>query len=155
MRQTPHSKEENKMKTAKSEPILELLVQTSQEGIVELDGEAGHVRMIPFSGTVNGPLFQGRIEPCGVDTQVTNPAGVRHMSARYMLTGTDFSGEACHIYIENNAWFTDGARPRPWHSVPTFFTDSPSLAPILHRSCFIGEGLRNEEGLRIRFFEVK
>ena len=62
--------------------VLDLLVQTNPRGIVELESEAGTVRMIPFTGTVSGPLFQGVIEPCGVDTQITNAADVRHMSAR-------------------------------------------------------------------------
>ena len=110
--------------------------------------------MIPFAGTVSGPLFQGIIEPCGVDTQITNAADVRHMSARYMLTGTDHTGSPCHIYVQNEAWFTDGARPRPWHSVPTFITDSKALAPILHCNSFIGEGIRDDEGLRIRFYKA-
>ena len=65
--------------------ILELFVQTNPERIVELESELGAVRMIPFSGAATGPLFQGIIEPCGVDTQITNAANVRHMSARYML----------------------------------------------------------------------
>ena len=95
--------------------VLDLLVQTDPEGIVALESEVGVVRMIPFSGTVSGPLFEGIIEPCGVDTQITNAADVRHMSARYMLTGTDHTGAPCHIYVQNEAWFTDGARPRPWH----------------------------------------
>lgn len=97
--------------------ILDLLVQTDAEGIVELESTAGRVRMIPFSGTVTGPLFQGRIEPCGVDTQITNAADVRHMSARYMLTGVDHTGSPCHIYVQNEAWFTDGARPG--HGIPS------------------------------------
>ena len=134
--------------------ILDLLVQTDPKGIVELESEAGSVRMIPFAGTVSGPLFQGIIEPCGVDTQITNAADVRHMSARYMLTGTDHAGVPCHIYVQNEAWFTDGARPRPWHSVPTFITDSKALAPVLHRSSFIGEGIRDDEGLHIRFYKA-
>ena len=74
------------------EAILDLLIQTDPAGTVELEGEIGKVRMIPFSGTVSGPLFQGIIEPSGVDTQVTNAADVRHMSARYMLTGKDHTG---------------------------------------------------------------
>ena len=134
--------------------VLDLLVQTNPEGIVALESEVGVVRMIPFSGTVSGPLFEGIIEPCGVDTQITNAADVRHMSARYMLTGTDHTGAPCHIYVQNEAWFTDGARPRPWHSVPTFITDSKTLAPILHHHSFIGEGIRDDEGLHIRFYKV-
>ena len=134
--------------------ILDLLVQTDAEGIVELESTAGRVRMIPFSGTVTGPLFQGRIEPCGVDTQITNAADVRHMSARYMLTGVDHTGSPCHIDVQNEAWFSDGARPRPWHSVPTFITDSAVLAPILQQGTFVGEGIRDEEGLHIRFYQA-
>lgn len=134
--------------------VLDLLVQTNSEGIVALESDAGFVRMIPFSGTVTGPLFQGIIEPCGVDTQITNAADVRHMSARYMLTGTDHTGASCHIYVQNEAWFTDGARPKPWHSVPTFITDSDALSSILHCNTFIGEGFRDDDGLHIRFYKT-
>ena len=38
-----------------------------------------------------------------MDTQVTNQNEVRHMSARYMLTGKDKEGADCRIYVENNA----------------------------------------------------
>lgn len=135
-------------------PILELLIQTDPAGTVELESEAGKVRMIPFTGTAGGPLFHGIIEPCGVDTQVTNAANVRHMSARYMLTGEDHTGAPCRIYVQNEAWFEGGARPVPWHSVPSFLTDSKALAPILHRRGLIGEGIRDSEGLHIRFYEA-
>ena len=56
----------------KSNPILEVLVETDPAGTVTLTGELGTVRMIPFKGTVTGPIFQGIVEPCGVDTQITN-----------------------------------------------------------------------------------
>ena len=138
----------------KSEPILEVHVQTDPSGTVTLIGELGMVKMIPFKGTVEGPIFNGIVEPCGVDTQITNQNEVRHMSARYMLTGHDSTGVACHIYIENNGWFTDGARPTPFKTVPTFITDSKALAPYLHRNQFVGEGLRDDSGLCIRFYEL-
>jgi len=138
----------------KKTPILEILVETDPASTVELDSEIGHVKMIPFKGTVNSPIFTGIVEPCGVDTQVTDQNEVRHMSARYMLTGKDADGADCHIYVENNAWFTNGARPKPFHTVPTFITDSKKLAPCLHRNKFIGEGLRDERGLWIRFYEI-
>jgi len=139
----------------KSTPILEVHVETNPEGTVMLTSEIGSVKMIPFKGTVTGPIFNGIVEPCGVDTQITNQNEVRHMSARYMLTGTDRDGRACHIYVENNGWFTDGARPTPFRTVPTFITDSPALAPLLHRNQFVGEGLRDESGLWIRFYELQ
>lgn len=139
----------------KSTPILEVHVETNPEGTVMLTSEIGSVKMIPFKGTVTGPIFNGIVEPCGVDTQITNQNEVRHMSARYMLTGTDRDGRDCHIYVENNGWFTDGARPTPFRTVPTFITASPALAPLLHRNQFVGEGLRDESGLWIRFYELQ
>ncbi|MBQ8092534.1 MAG: DUF3237 family protein [Clostridia bacterium] len=143
------------MKKHNEQPVLEILVETDPEGTVELESEIGHVKMIPFKGTVNSSIFTGIVEPCGVDTQVTNQNDVRHMSARYMLTGHDNSGQPCHIYVENNAWFTDGNRPKPFRTVPTFITDSKVLAPLLHRNHFVGEGLRDERGLWIRFYEIE
>ena len=143
------------MKEFNEKPILEILVQTDPEGTVELESEIGHVKMIPFKGTVHSEIFTGIVEPCGVDTQVTNQNEVRHMSARYVLTGKDADGQDCHIYVENNAWFTDGNRPRPFRTVPTFITDSKRLAPYLHRNQFVGEGERDERGLWIRFYELK
>ncbi len=138
----------------KSEPVIELCVETDPAATVTLSGEIGTVKMIPFKGVARGPIFNGRIEPCGVDTQITNQNEVRHMSARYMLTGQDNTGQPCHIYIENNGWFTDGARPVPFKTVPTFITDSKALAPYLHRNQFTGEGIRDDTGLWIRFYEL-
>lgn len=139
----------------KADPILEIQIETDPSGSVELESELGHVKMIPFKGIVTGSIFTGVVEPCGVDTQITNQNEVRHMSARYMLTGRDKDGRDCHIYIENNGWFTDGARPKPFKTVPTFITDSNALAPFLHRNQFIGEGMRDEGGLWIRFYELE
>lgn len=139
----------------KETPILEVHVETDPDGIVEFSGEIGTVIMIPFKGTAQGPLFNGIVEPCGVDTQIINQNEVRHMSARYVMTGKDKDGAGCHIYIENNGWFTDGARPAPFKTVPTFITDSKALAPYLHRNQFVGEGLRDESGLWIRFYELE
>ena len=138
-----------------SEPVLEILVETDPAGTVSLESEIGSVKMIPFRGTARGAIFAGIVEPCGVDTQVTNQNEVRHMSARYMLTGRDNTGADCHIYIENNGWFTDGAQPRPFRTVPTFITDSKALAPLLHRNQFVGEGMREEDGLWIRFYLIE
>ena len=139
----------------KAEPALVILVDVDRPNIVEFDSEIGHVKLVPFKGTVDCALFKGIVEPCGVDTQVTNQNEVRHMSARYVLTGKDADGQDCHIYVENNAWFTDGAQPKPFRTVPTFITDSKRLAPYLHRNQFIGEGLRDERGLWIRFYELE
>lgn len=79
---------------------------------VEMKGVNAEVVMIPFKGYVaKSDLFTGIVEPCGVDTQVVNAAKVRHMSARYMLTGKDKEGNDCHIYIENNGYFDEFEGP--------------------------------------------
>ena len=121
---------------------------------VHMKGENGEVTMIPFAGEAEGEIFRGRVEPCGVDTQTVNAAGVRHMSARYMLTGMDREGKACHIYVENDGWFNGDLGPGPFRTVPRFMTDSAALAPYLHRNQFIGEGSGEADGLHIRFYEI-
>ena len=136
----------------KTTPILEILIDTDPAGTVSCTGALGSVKMIPFRGTVSGPVFNGIVEPCGVDTQITNQNEVRHMSARYMLTGVDMDGRSCHIYVENNGWFTDGARPSPFRTVPMFLTDSPGLTSLLRWNQFVGEGKRDENGLCIKFY---
>ena len=90
-----------------------------------------------------------------MDTQVVNAAGIRHMSARYMLTGTDKAGNAAHIYVENNGWF-DNSQPfaMPFRTVPTFYTDSAALAPYLHATRFTGKGVVEADGLHIYFYEL-
>ena len=136
------------------EPVLDVHVLTRDA--VGLDaGPAGSVLMIPFGGTVSGTVFEGRVEPCGVDTQVVNAAGVRHMSARYMLTGRalpPFEARDCHIYVENNGWFP-GEVQMPFRTTPAFLTDHPGLAEYL-RGPFTGIGSWDEDGLHIRFYEA-
>ncbi|MBQ8092722.1 MAG: DUF3237 family protein [Clostridia bacterium] len=134
-------------------PILDIRIEANGPA-VQMKSETGEVLMIPFKGSVDSRLFRGIVEPCGVDTQIVNAANVRHMSARYMLTGTDSAGNACHIYIENNGWFDDLHKSMPFHTVPTFITDSPVLAPYLHRNQFVGEGADETDGLHIRFYEI-
>ena len=138
-------------------PILDVKVEFENFKPVSMEGENGSVVMIPFSGTVKGEIFEGIVEPCGVDTQVKNAAGIRHMSARYMLTGKDKAGQDAHIYVENNGWFDEntGKMTMPFHTVPTFYTDSKVLAPYLHRAQFVGEGHQLDDGLHILFFEIE
>ena len=47
------------MKEFSKKPILEILVQTDPEGTVEFESEIGHVKMIPFKGTVQSEIFNG------------------------------------------------------------------------------------------------
>ena len=135
-------------------PVLDIKIEANGPA-VHMAGENGEVLMIPFKGRVDGDIFRGVVEPCGVDTQLVNAAHVRHMSARYMLSGTDADGRAWHIYVENNGWFDDFAHTMPFHTVPTFYTDSPRLAAYLHRNQFVGEGVEEADGLHIRFYEIE
>jgi hypothetical protein len=121
---------------------------------VHMKGENAEVLMIPFKGSVESDIFTGIVEPCGVDTQIVNAAGVRHMSARYMLTGKDAEGNDAHIYIDNNGWFDDLTKTMPFRTVPTIYTDSPYLAPFLHRNQFMTEGVEREDGLHIEIYEI-
>ena len=54
-------------------PILDIKIEMNGPA-VELQAENGAVTMIPFQGIVKGEIFQGIVEPCGVDTQVVNAA---------------------------------------------------------------------------------
>lgn len=120
----------------------------------ELIGQRGRVVTIPFAGTVEGELFHGIVCPGACDTQIENLAMVRYMSARYMLEGVDCYGEKGRIYIENNGWFTDGNRPQPFTTVPTFYTDCEGLADYLHTNQFITRGFPSENGLDICIYQV-
>ena len=141
--------------------ILDIKIEFNGK-TVSLESGNEAVVMIPFAGYVaTGDIFTGIVEPCGVDTQVVNEAKIRHMSARYMLTGKDAEGNDCHIYIENNGFFDeweghaalDPEKPM-FRTVPTFITDSPVLKPYLHTRKFLGEGWGKEDGLHILFYEV-
>lgn len=132
--------------------IMEVLVSIEGKDVSFLKGPAGEVVMIPFGGTVQGEIFNGVVCPGGVDCQRVNLTGVRHMCARYMLEGTDSAGEKCHIFVDNNGWFN--GMQSPFQTVPTFITDSKTLAPYLHQNKFRGEGHPREGGVTIKFFEV-
>lgn len=134
--------------------IMEVYVELEPEKVVALTGSNCTVKMLPFVGTVKGEIFNGVVAPGGVDTQVTNAVGVRNMSARYMLVGKDREGKDCHIYVDNEGWFTNGEQPRPFTTVPTFLTDSACLAPYLHQNKFRGEGHPGEKGPTIKFYEI-
>ncbi len=133
--------------------IFEVIVDIDPSQVSQLKGTAGEVVMIPFGGTVAGEIFNGRVLPGGVDTQTVDRNGVRHMSARYMLEGTDKTGEKCKIYIDNNGWFT-GGMAMPFKTIPTFATDSRALADYLHSNRFRTEGHPREGGVTIKVFEI-
>jgi hypothetical protein len=133
--------------------IFQVAVEIDPTQVSQLNGPAGEVLMIPFNGTVEGELFNGRVLPGGVDTQIVDQNGVRHMSARYMLEGVDKNGEKCRIYVDNNGWFS-GEMAMPFKTIPTFFTDSKALAAYLHSNKFRTEGHLCQGGATINVFEI-
>ncbi len=133
--------------------IMEVFVVVDGKERSQLDTPVGSVIMIPFGGTVSGELFEGKVLPGGVDRQILDANNVKHMSARYMLEGVDHTGESCRIYVENNGYFDNDA-PRPFKTIPTFYTDSKALAPYLHTNKFRGEGHPTSAGVTIKFFEI-
>ena len=137
-----------------NKPILEIKIDTKENGI-RISTKRGEVSIVPFAGTVDSEIFKGIVEPWGIDRQILDHSGIRHLSARYMLTGKDNEGNDCHIYIENNAHL-ENVPSLTFKSVPTFYTDSPVLADYLHYDRFYGIGTVDENyKLTIRFYEVE
>ena len=103
--------------------ILEIHVLCKEP--IRVKGTSQEIVMIPFEGTASGPLFSGQIIGPGVDTQRIDPQGTAHLSARYILEGTDASGTPCRVFIENQgvwggAFFpaivTDSALLKAWET---------------------------------------
>lgn len=137
-----------------STPIMTIHVVIDRSNCPEMNMPDGKVKIIPFTGTVDGKLFQGTVMPGAADVQVTNPAGVRHMCAQYMLEGTDSTGTACHIFVENHGYFERDHRPSPFEACPTMRTDSPTLRRYLQGLHFRAEGHRNDQGVDIQIFDT-
>lgn len=136
-----------------AEPILEIVVTIKREDCTSFATSNGKVTFLPFAGEATG-IVTGTVRPGGVDVQVTDAAGVRHMCARYIIDGIDKNGDPCHVYVENNAYFQKGNNPMPFDATPTFMTDSPTLAPYLHRANFRAEGHAAPGGVTIKIFDL-
>ena len=94
------------------EEIMVVHVSVKGNEVNAFTSEAGGVVMIPFDATIDGKYFNGTVLPGGIDTQVFGPKGTSHtLSARYMATGKDYTGEDCFVYIENNGVICNDA---PW-----------------------------------------
>ena len=137
-------------------PIMEFIVRLDRENISRMETAAEKITMLPFTGYVESELFTGRILPGGVDVQITNAAGIRHMCARYMFEGTDSAGKPCRLFVDNNGYFEPNREPAPFFSTcPTFYTDSEELGKYLHQRRFRAEGHGTKEGVNILIFDVE
>lgn len=112
-------------------------IDVSLHGEDSLGEGSSRVVMIPFSARTEGAYFTGATVTDGVDTQRTDAHGNFTLSARYMLKGTDYTGKACGIFIENNGRSLDDC-------VPSVRTDSEALSFLeragLHAEVEPGEG---------------
>lgn len=136
------------------QPVMIVHVEIDRGNCPQMTMPDGMVKIIPFTGTVEGSIFNGKVMPGAADVQVTNPAGVRHMCAQYMLEGTDNTGTPCHIFVENHGYFERDRHPRPFEAWPTMRTDSAALRNFLQGNHFRAEGHRSEVGVDIKIFDT-
>ena len=135
--------------------VFDFRIQIHDEKVSHLVATNGMVVMIPFSGKVDSDLFTGEILPGAIDVQVQNAAGIRHMCARYMFVGKDYTGTECKLFVDNNGYFEpDSQNAGPFKTCPTFMTDSKALSGYLEGAHFRGEGHMKEDGLHILVFDI-
>jgi len=136
--------------------LFDFHIDVYYDKISELKATNGCVSMIPFGGKVESELFTGTILPGGVDVQVQNAAGIRHMCARYMFEGVDHTGAKCLLFVDNNGYFEPREKnvPGPFYTCPTFMTDSTALAPYLEGAHFRTVGAMEEDGLHIKVYDT-
>ncbi|MCR5690769.1 MAG: DUF3237 family protein [Eubacterium sp.] len=103
-------------------------------------------KQILFDGKVKGPVFQGKILEGGVDTQVIQADGSGRLSARYTLEGEDAQGNACHIYVDNQAELGQD------RTEPKCYSDSPLLEDLCQRE-LEGRMVTDQEGFKIIIYE--
>lgn len=139
----------------KDKMIMEFKITIDRSNLPMLTASNGMAKIIPFGGTVESELFTGKVMPGAADVQITDAAGVRHMCARYMFEGYDYTGAACHLFVDNNGYFERGHNPKPFEAHPVFMTDSKVLEEYLHGDYFRAEGYSNEKGVDIRIFDIR
>ena len=136
------------------EEIMVVHVSIKGDAVNAFQGEAGGVVMIPFDATIDGKYFNGTVLPGGIDTQVIGPNGRPHTpSARYMAKGTDYTGEECFVYIENNGVICNDVEGGYMRTTPTFVTNSKAL-DFLNKQLFVGKGEPDGMGVKITLYRV-
>lgn len=136
------------------EEIMVVHVTVKGNEVNAFTGEAGGVVMIPFDATIDGKYFNGTVLPGGIDTQVIGPKGTSHtLSARYMATGKDYTGEDCFVYIENNGVICGDVEGGYMRTTPKFVTNSKAL-DFLNKQLFVGKGEPDGMGVKITLYRV-
>lgn len=137
-----------------SQPIMEFHIIIRPEDI-SLHAENGSVKIIPFTGFTESELFTGTIMPGAADVQNTDPAGVRHLCAKYMFSGKDMNGKSCRLYVENTGVITGAEKDILFSACPSFISDSHELNERLSGSYFRSEGHSAPGGVLIRIYDVR
>lgn len=104
-----------------SKEILDISVFIQDINEVKTQGKV--IKMLMFSGTCTGTMFEGEIMPGGVDIQIVDDDGNGTVCARYMLKGFDCQSNPCKIYIENIGTIDSGEMS----TIPHIYTDSEAL----------------------------
>ena len=91
----------------------------------QVQGKMGRAMMLGFTGTCESAVFNGKVLEGGIDTQIQLEGEPLHLSARYIMRGTDLSGRPCSIFIENNGMAAEDGRIR---TTPRILTDSDALS---------------------------
>ncbi len=130
------------------EGILSIHVKVDE--CFDVCGNDVTVNLVNFHGTAESEFFTGRILAGGVDTQIYKKEEPGRLSARYMLEGTDSTGESCRIFIENNGVNEDGIIV----TNPRIITDSKVLSWMMS-SEMEGRVLSGEDGLVIKLYQKK
>ncbi len=102
-----------------------LTVHVKLEDQVFVQGTVRAVNLIHFSGYADGPYFQGKVLPHGIDCQCSENGAPFRLSARYVLEGKDCRGNACRIAIENNGVPDENGN---LYTKPVLTTDSQALS---------------------------
>jgi len=124
--------------------LMEIKVKISDP--VSVEGHTKTIVMIPFTAEATGDYFQGKTIGQCVDTQKIDPGMPGVLSARYMLEGTDMTGEKCRVFVENNG--------SDWnHMNPMLITDSEALKEWETMDVY-GTVEEIEGGVMIRFFKA-
>lgn len=135
--------------------IMTFQIFTDDSQVSNLEGPYGAVTIIPFTGKVESELFTGEILPGAADVQVENAAGIRNMCAKYMFRGKDSTGADCHLFVENNGYFTVANKHDPYlQACPRFITDSRVLGEYLCQGRFRAEVQGRDWGIEIRIYDV-
>ena len=125
--------------------VLRVHVTVNRTDMVE--GAEKTVCMVAFSGVADGPYFQGKTLPGGIDTQTYEKGKPAALSARYILEGTDDAGKPCRLFLDNSGKEIDGKM----HTIPKIVTDSDSLRWMEHAALH-GTVDGTETGVLIRIW---